>query len=148
MPIRTTVEKVTGIVEVCDDIDVDPFIEAAAFLIDKIVEPSSTSTVYPPVVVYDEMDLELIERWLAAHFYTIRDNRIDTEKVDTASEKLRYKVDLGLDQTQYGQKAKLLDVNGALARWDSKSKQKTADADATTTRTASVRWAGGKPRSY
>lgn len=69
MAIRTTDAAVRAIIETQASIDTAPFIEVASALVDEI-EPDSS---------YNATRLELIERWLAAHFYAIRDNRVASE---------------------------------------------------------------------
>lgn len=56
-----------------------------------------------------------IERWLSAHLVAILDVRSASEKADEVSQKFQYKVDLGFNQTQYGQQALALDTTGYLA---------------------------------
>lgn len=105
---RTTAAAVEGIIET--DITVpslDPFIEASNALVTELCEPVTT---------YDAVRLELIERWLAAHFYAIRDMRRLSETVGPVSEWYQYKLSLGLGCTMYGQQAMLLDTAGGLAR--------------------------------
>lgn len=108
MAIRTTKELVGGIVELDEEIDVSPFIETANALIDQVCLDSD----------YSETLLELIERWLSAHFYSLRDPLTDLEQVKSVRVQYRGQTKLGLDFTQYGQHAKLLDVDGNLAILD------------------------------
>lgn len=102
---RTTSTLVGGIIEVDATISLDPFIEiATAFVTEKC-----------SVDDYDVVRLELIERWLSAHFYTVRDMRAESEKGGPTSEKKQSKVDLGFDSSHYGQTAMRLDTAGGLA---------------------------------
>lgn len=105
---RTTTVAVAKIIEVDEDIDLDPFIEAANMLVTTLCAPEGLS----------DTQLEIIERWLSAHFYAIRVPRSEFEKISTASEKHPSKVDLGLRLTWYGQQAIILDTSGALGDWD------------------------------
>jgi len=107
MAIRTTSVAVAGIIEVDVAISLDPFIETASALLDRVF--ATYDTPYP--ASYEE----IIERWLAAHFYAVRDNRKDSEKADVVSEKNMYEVDLGFNVTIYGQQALALDDQGGLA---------------------------------
>jgi len=106
---RTTYAAVIKIIESDTTITTDmaPFIEVANVLITKVCTDYDETT--------DAVQLELIERWLAAHFYAIRDQRKDTEKAGPVSESNQYKVDLYLAQTIYGQQAMLIDTSGLLA---------------------------------
>jgi len=105
MAIRTDSTAVEGIIEVDSSISLTPFIEVASSLVDSVCAASG----------YTAARLELIERWLAAHFYAIRDPRKDSEKAGPVSEKNQYKVDLGFDVTTYGQMAMRVDYEGNLA---------------------------------
>jgi len=64
---------------------------------------------------YTDTRLELIERWLSAHFIAIRDPRVASEGAEGLSQSFMYKVGLGLQQTTYGQQAMLLDTKGGLS---------------------------------
>jgi len=127
---RTTESLVRRIIEVDDTIapDLDPFVETAHAMVNAVC------TGFDPA--YTETQLELIERWLAAHFYGIRDTPRAREAAGSVSENFQYKIDLGLDQTRHGQMAKVLDFKGGLAQLDKKVK------DGTQGKTASVNWAG------
>lgn len=118
LPGRTTSALVAGIVEVDPSItDITPFIDVSNEL---VTELCAVTTGTPPVNIYGYSDyrLELIERWLAAHFYCIRDPRASQEQAGSVQETLQGKVDLGLKATLYGQEAMRLDTHGALAVMD------------------------------
>ena len=83
-----------------------PFIEVASNLVDRVLDVSSGD--------YSDATLELIERWLAAHFYAIRDMRVANEKAGSVGQAFQYKVDLNLANTMYGQQAMMLDTDGKL----------------------------------
>ncbi len=102
---RTTSTLVQGIIEADSSISLDPFIAIANEL---VTEKCSSSD-------YTATRLELIERWLSAHFYTVRDMRAESEKAGPTSEKKQSKVDLGFDSSHYGQTAMRLDTVGGLA---------------------------------
>lgn len=112
MPVRTTPAQVRLInTEINPLVDLAPFIEMASGLVDELCTGDAGPT--PP---YDVGRLELIERWLAAHFHTNMDPRLEQEKTGEASGKYRGKTDLGLLSSLYGQTAVQLDTNGGLAR--------------------------------
>jgi len=67
---------------------------------------------------------DLVTKYLAAHFMTIRDPRRIERDVDGAKEKFSDDFGLGLDASRYGQQAKRMDCSGKLARAD-----KDVDAD-------------------
>ena len=125
MALRTTDAAVKGIIEVDALISTVPFIEVANDLVTELCTSSS----------YTSTKLELIERWLSAHFYAIRDQRVDTEKAGSVSQKFQYKVDLNMFQTIYGQQAMLIDTAGNLAALN---KRVTSGKK----RTISITWLG------
>jgi hypothetical protein len=67
----------------------------------------------------DELLFE-IERWLAAHFASIRDkaSRVTSEKIGDAEETYGNKTGFGLNYTPYGQQVKFLDCTGNLDTLD------------------------------
>lgn len=117
---RTTAVLVAGIIEVDASIDLIPFITAANALVTEVC------------TTLDETRLELVERWLSAHFYTNRDPRITAERAGPVSANYQSAVALNLATSHYGQTAMLLDTSGALALLNK----------ATATRKASVVWLG------
>ena len=112
MAVRTTSAAVELIIEVDSSIALDSFIEIA----------NSMVTQHCSVDDYDAADLELIERWLSAHFYCMRDPRAESEKAEEVSQKVQSKVDLGLSTSHYGQTAMTLDWAGGLAALNERTK--------------------------
>lgn len=108
MAIRTTDSAVTGIIEVDVDIPLTPFIETANNLVDRVCVNSE----------YSDATLELIERWLSAHFYATRDPRASMERAGSVEEQFEGSTKVGLSNTRYGQQALLLDTAGNLALLD------------------------------
>jgi hypothetical protein len=126
---RTTETLVKQIIEV-DTLNVPslvPFIDTANMLVTKHCAPGGAS---------DE-ELELIERWLAAHFYAIRDPRIASESVSGISASYQNRLGLFLASTMYGQQAIMVDSSGALAKLN-----KDAEMGRKPGQVASVSWAG------
>ena len=109
----TAVRNIAKVKRSAEDSTLDPFIEAASFLVDKVCADDED---------YDDAALELIERWLAAHFYHVFDPRRVQERADVISATYEGKSGLYLDFTRYGQQAKLLDFNGHLAALDAEIK--------------------------
>lgn len=68
-----------------------------------------------------------IEKYLSAHFASMRDPRFETEKVGQYSYRVQGKTDMGLDATFYGQQAKLLDTSGRLSAADTVRKIATIE---------------------
>lgn len=124
---RTTAIAVGGIIEIDATISLSPFIEIATVL---VTERCSTDD-------YDAARLELIERWLSAHFYTVREMRAESEKAADVTEKKQSKVDLGFDTSHYGQTAMRLDTAGGLASLNTQMKGKGASP-------VFVTWLGSK----
>lgn len=112
MAVRTTSAAVTGILEESPSLTLTPFIETASYLVDKCC---ATATNTDGTDYYTATDLELIERWLSAHFYHIAATRANRERAGSVSEEKRSKVEVRLEVTHYGQQALLLDVAGGLA---------------------------------
>lgn len=112
---RTTPSQVEGIIEVDSDTwpDITPFIEIAN---DLVTEKCTASG-------YTDARLELIERWLSAHFYAIADPRTTSERADTVGESFQHKIGLGFALTHYGQQAMLLDTKGNLASLNNVAKE-------------------------
>jgi hypothetical protein len=73
---RTTAEAVEGIIEVDSAIDLTPFITVANFMVTKhCVDTNFTAA-----------GLEIIERYLAAWLYAIRDRRAVREEAGDVAE--------------------------------------------------------------
>lgn len=115
MTVRTTALAVSRLREIDED-DLEtalaPFIETASALVDDHCTGGDL----------DSTRLELIERWLAAHFYTLHNNaRLSlSETVGPLTETFFGKVGFVLNLTPYGQHAMILDSTGGLAQWNAK----------------------------
>lgn len=59
-------------------------------------------------------ELELMERWLAAHFYCVSDQTYASKSTDGASASFHGKTDMNFESTRYGQSALNVDYSGAL----------------------------------
>jgi len=101
---RATAELVAEVIEVDPAIDLDPFILTASQLVDLVEANSDLSTAV----------LQNIERWLAAHFYTLRDPRTTSERAGSVMENYQSSVGPGLATSHYGQAAMALDTSGTL----------------------------------
>lgn len=109
---RTTNALVEGIIEVDSAISLTPFIGAA----NSIVTQCCTNLTND----YSVDDLQQIETWLAAHFYTTRDPRAEREKAGPVEEKFQSAVALGFNTSHQGQMAMRLDFHGGLAALNNK----------------------------
>jgi len=103
---RTTAVLVATIIEVEADKDISAFILTA----NELVTECCAS-----VTSYSDDRLELIERYLSAHFYTHYDPMETVEKAATLTAWYQNAVDLGFDSSHYGQTAMRLDTSGGLA---------------------------------
>lgn len=121
---RTTSTLVAGVIEVDVTIDLEPFITTANELVTEICVGQGHS----------DTRLELIERWLSAHFYTIRDPRRTSEKAGPVSEDYQSNVGFNLANSHYGQQAIFLDTSGRLAAFNHRA--------LVGKRVASVTWVG------
>jgi len=84
--------------------EIDPFINTATMLVDGYLEDKGLS---------DEVLTE-IEKYLAAHVLSVKDQRVKTEKIDVLGFTYTGSFGIGLKNTQYGQMAILLDTSGTL----------------------------------
>jgi len=112
---RTTVDAVEGIIDIDSGISLTPFIEVANAMVTTHCSEKNSD--------YTATELELIERWLSAHFYHIRDPRAESEKAGSVSAKYQSKVDVGFSTTHYGQMAMRVDYYGGLAALDMRIKK-------------------------
>ncbi len=125
---RTTQEEVRTIIETDSDLNIAPFLDAANALVDYIVTQDSAGILSAKLK-------EQIEKWLAAHFYAIRDLQYKEKKTGDASAIFQGRTGMGFDASLWGQQAKALDITGTLQRLDTKPRPK-----------ASLTWVG-KPVS-
>ena len=116
---RTTTSNVVGIIEIDSGISLTPFIEVANALVTEVCAAATDSD---GDLVYDATRLELIERWLSAHFYHQRDPKASREEVDDVASTYRSIVEIGFNNTHYGQMAMRIDTNGGLARLNEAAK--------------------------
>lgn len=112
--VRTTAALVEGIIQVQDGIDLTPFIYTANMITTELCGQSG----YSDGFVNSQM--ELIERWLAAHFYAIYDQQLTSARAGSVSVVYQSKVMFNLMGTTYGQQAMMLDVAGNLAKFTNK----------------------------
>jgi hypothetical protein len=119
---RTTSDLVKGIINVKAGVDLTPFILSANELVTECCEPVTRLDGSP---WHSDVRLELIERWLSAHFYAVFKPRSVSVTAGTVQESTESKVDIGLRVTKYGQQALDMDTSGALAALDNSLKKVT-----------------------
>jgi len=112
---RTTEEQVKLIIEEDPSFTIPPFIDTANIMVDDLVA-SGLADDYPVA------KLEMIERWLSAHFYAIAVPRAASEKAAVVAQSNQYKLDLNLAVTMYGQQVLAIDNSGYFASLNKKAK--------------------------
>jgi hypothetical protein len=139
MGVRTTAELVGAIIEVDEDIPLDPFIGFASTLTDRVERAAELATLLTDDPESDGKTraekLQQIETLLAAHFYTLRDPRAVQEKAGSVAATYQSAVTFKLFTSHYGQHAMLLDETGTLEAINAGNK----------TRTVGVTWLGKTP---
>ncbi len=104
---RTDSAAVCAVLETSlGDEQVDPFVDTANILVTEYLASSSLSAAI----------LKEIETYLAAHFVTLRDRRAKQERADGVGFTLEGDFGMGLDSSQYGQTAQILDSTGVLSQ--------------------------------
>lgn len=111
---RTNEDNVMGIMSNEYDIEetpsLIPFIDTASSMVDDLVECAAEKG-----VVLSDSKLELIERWLSAHFYSQSDKPYTESETIEARAKYNGQTKMYLESTLYGQTAVKLDPTGCLA---------------------------------
>ena len=124
MVARTTYAALAKIIEVDAVITADAaaFIDTATALVDRMgadAEDGSGNPFWDDTV--DAVMLELIERWLAGHFYAVRDPRYGSEGSSSSQTSYLTKIGMYLSLTHEGQQALLLDTSGWLSALSKKA---------------------------
>lgn len=89
--------------------DLSRFIDTAGILVDYVVTRDVDG-------IMSTNALELVERWLAAHFYAHSDQLMQTSGNKGANMTFQGQTAMVLSSTQYGQTAMLLDLTNTLAQ--------------------------------
>lgn len=97
-----------------------PYIEAATAIVDRVESCASEKE-----IPLSATELELIERWLSAHFYQMSDQAYTSKSTGGASGSFKGQFGAGFEITTYGQMALRLDYSGCLSAID---KRQTAGA--------------------
>lgn len=93
------------------------FIDTAVILVDRIEAADSAGDM-------TASSLEIVERYLTAHFYAHDDQITQSRSTGGASGQFQGRTDLGFDATLYGQTAKRLDATGLLVKLDQPQRPK------------------------
>lgn len=90
--------------------DLSPYIDSANAVVSRVATCATSRG-----VTLSSTELELIERWLAAHFYAMSDQTIESKKTGERAAKFHGKTGMRFEATKYGQSAINIDVSGCLA---------------------------------
>lgn len=91
----------------------DGYIAAASVIVDRVYTCSVSKN-----LTLSTTELELVERWLTAHFYCMSDQTYASKNTTQASASFKGQTGMGLEITNYGQMAKRLDYSGCLEAID------------------------------
>lgn len=129
MGIRTTSDLVIGILgseygphpdptNIDGDLvypDLTPHIATANAMVDMVVSIDRTTDSQRPHIYSDTTTLEIVERWLAAHFYKVFDQALSSTSKGGGSGSFQNAAKgEGFGFTKYGQQAMALDYSGVL----------------------------------
>lgn len=99
-----------------------PFIQSANVIVNRVATLAASRN-----MTLTAQELELIERWLAAHFYTQSDQVLQQKQTDGAGGTFQGKTaDSGICGSKYGQTAIRLDWSGSLEAIDKRKIAKAA----------------------
>lgn len=116
---RTTASAVESVLAAGGDYDEErrpslmPFIDTAAAITSRVQQCAARKG---KALTLEE--LELVERWLAAHAYAQSDKPYTSKSTEGASASFSGQTGMGLDSTLYGQMALRVDPSGCLAAID------------------------------
>lgn len=116
---RTTPQKVRDILECVDsDAVLSAFIDPANILTDSVYDCDQANKKQ-----LSANQLTIIETWLAACFYHIRDLRVKESQTGKSKDIFQGETGMYLDSNQYGQMAIIMDTSGCLAKMNKEAKQ-------------------------
>lgn len=94
-----------------DDLpSLDPFIETANAVVSRVSAYATANS-----LTVTSVELELMERWLSAHFYAMSDQPLAESETQKAMGVFQGRTGMYLEGTKYGQTALNLDFTGALS---------------------------------
>ncbi len=110
---RTSSILVQGVLEPGGDYngttDLAGFIDTASVIVSRV----ATCAAKKDITLSSE-ELELIERWLAAHFYAMSDQPYLEKETERSRGKFQGQTKMHLEATKYGQTAMDVDYSGCL----------------------------------
>lgn len=113
---NTTTTAVQALLETAGDYnlrsrpDLGVFVSSASAVMGRVVTCAARKGI---TLAADE--LELVERWLAAHLYAMVDQTYASKNTQSAGGSFHGQTGLNLDGTKYGQNARMLDYSGCLS---------------------------------
>jgi hypothetical protein len=87
-----------------------PFIDTANVIVNRVATCAADKS-----LSLTAAELELVERWLAAHFYAVSDKPYASKSTAGASASFHGQTKMYLEATLYGQTASRIDRSGCLA---------------------------------
>lgn len=87
-----------------------PHIDTATAIVDRVEDCAAARD-----RTLTEVELELIERWLAAHFYAMVDQPYQSKTTGRSSATFQGRTGMHFEATKYGQSAVNVDYSGCLA---------------------------------
>lgn len=115
MAARTNPTNVATVIDVASGDDLDVFIDSAHLIVN--------SQIFTPGHTTDATELELVERWLAAHFYATYNQQGQQERAGKVSITYQGKTGMALENSKWGQTAMLVDSSAQLAQWNDSVKK-------------------------
>ena len=124
MPVRTSTDELRKLLNCSAEAEVQVFITMANTTVDTLLGSSTLS----------DAAFKLIETFLAAHYYTLTNERgaLAAETVGDTTERYHNTYSKGFGSTRYGQQAMAFDTTGILA-------SESAKADSPVTKKAEFR---------
>lgn len=98
--------------------DLSPFMEAATAIVDRVNTCATESG-----ITLSSTELELVERWLSAHFYVSSNQTFASKKTGSAAATYQGQTGTGFKSSKYGQAAINLDASGCLLKLDADAVQ-------------------------
>lgn len=106
---RTTEGQVRALIEHATTLSMVPFIDTAKVVVDWLATQDTEGLLSADT-------LELIERWLAAHFYETRDPQYSSKNTGRSGAQFQGQTGYVLMSSKWGQQACFLDFTGRLAK--------------------------------
>lgn len=115
MAVRTLSADVLALMAPGEDYNLSSPPDLTGFILtaNKIVSRVATCATAKGLTL-DSEELELIERWLSAHFYVMSDQNYTSKSTGGQSASFQGKTDMSIAASKYGQAAMNVDYSGCL----------------------------------